>query len=536
MYEIYDHLPFGVVILNGRDLSVEYSNLAFSKIFNAQIKSLEKDIEKIIGLNNVKDILKGCFEDKINKKLRRINIMTDKYFDFIINPKEQVLEIYIYDVTEYVNEENKIKRGRDRFLNIWSEMKTKCDIMQQLRIKEKEYILHLKDVVHNMSEGLVVLDCYGKLDFCNKPAIELGNLTLEQIATAKEFFTYMDENNFADNKESLQRLYAKYIEELKPIHSFIVKLRDKSKDDFKYIELSCNPVIDKDDILINTIITINDVTEIKNNEIKLERQAKELETISKTKDEFFNMVSHELRTPLTIIQASIQLANDVYRDEISSNIGKILLKVNQSCRILLKLINNILDISKAEAGFLKVDNSPFDIVSVTENIVSSANFYAKSKGINLIFDTTEEEAIVYLDKDKYEKIILNLLSNAIKFTPEGKNITVATNMGKGYAEVKVEDEGVGIPDEKLGEIFNRFVQITNPLSNNSQGTGLGLALVKKLIDLMDGEIEVKSRLGIGTKFIIRFKIHSNNYIHTSSSFQLDSNIDNKVILEFSDIN
>lgn len=536
MYEIYDHLPFGAVILNGRDLSIEYSNLAFSKIFNVQVENLEKDIEKITGFNNVKDILKGCFENKINKKLRKVSIVPDKYFDFIINPKEQVLEIYIYDVTEYINEENKIKRGRDKFLNIWSEMKTKCDIMQQLRIKEKEYLLHLKNVVHNMSEGLIVLDGYGKLDFCNKPAIELGNLTLDQVATAKEFFKYMDENNFADNEETLKELYDKYIGNLKPIHNFIIKLRDKSKDDFKYVELNCNPVVDRNSRLINTIITINDVTEIKNNEIKLEKQAKELERISKTKDDFFNMISHELRTPLTIIQASIQLANDIYKDEISSNIEKILLKVNQNCRILLKLINNILDISKAEAGFLKVDNLPFDIVSTTENIVSSANFYARSKGINLIFDTTTEEAIVNLDKDKYEKIILNLLSNAIKFTSEGKDITVITIIEERYVEIKVKDEGVGIPAEKLGEIFNRFVQIANPLSNNSQGTGLGLALVRKLVELMEGEINVKSKLGAGTEFSIRFNIQNRNCTDISNSFQLDSSIDNKVSLEFSDIN
>ena len=536
MYEIYDELPFGVIIFSGLDLSIQYINSAFLKIFEFQDEELEKSMENNSSFNRIKNILKGCFENKVSKKLRKVNIVPGKYLDFFINAKEETLEIYTYDVTDYINEENKIKAERDKFLNIWSETKTKCDILERLRIKEKEYILHLKNVIHNMSEGLIVFDSYGNLDFYNRSVFDMGNLTLNQIENVQDFFKYIDENNFQDTKKSLQELYNTHSLNLNPIHNFIIKLRDKLKNDFKYIELNWNLVLDENKRVVNTIITMKDVTELKNNEIKLEIQTKELEKMSKSKDEFFNMISHELRTPLTIIQSSVQLANDIYRKEISSNIEKILSKVNQNCRILLKLINNILDISKAEAGFLNIDNSFFDVVSVTENIVDSANFYAKSKGVNLIFDTTKEEAVVNLDKDKYEKIILNLLSNAIKFTPKGKSVMITTIIEENYIKVKVKDEGIGIPKEKLENIFDRFVQVPNPLSNNSQGTGLGLSLVKKFVELMKGDIKVKSKLGEGTEFIVIFNVKHKNWQNERCPYRQESNINNKVDLEFSDIN
>jgi two-component system, OmpR family, phosphate regulon sensor histidine kinase PhoR len=536
MYEIYDELPFGVIIFSGLDLSIQYINSAFLKIFEFQDEELEKSMENNSSFNRIKNILKGCFENKVSKKLRKVNIVPGKYLDFFINAKEETLEIYTYDVTDYINEENKIKAERDKFLNIWSETKTKCDILERLRIKEKEYILHLKNVIHNMSEGLIVFDSYGNLDFYNRSVFDMGNLTLNQIENVQDFFKYIDENNFQDTKKSLQELYNTHSLNLNPIHNFIIKLRDKLKNDFKYIELNWNLVLDENKRVVNTIITMKDVTELKNNEIKLEIQTKELEKMSKSKDEFFNMISHELRTPLTIIQSSVQLANDIYRKEISSNIEKILSKVNQNCRILLKLINNILDISKAEAGFLNIDNSFFDVVSVTENLIDSANFYAKSKGVNLIFDTTKEEAVVNLDKDKYEKIILNLLSNAIKFTPKGKSVMITTIIEENYIKVKVKDEGIGIPKEKLENIFDRFVQVPNPLSNNSQGTGLGLSLVKKFVELMKGDIKVKSKLGEGTEFIVIFNVKHKNWQNERCPYRQESNINNKVDLEFSDIN
>ncbi|WP_243186790.1 sensor histidine kinase [Clostridium muellerianum] len=254
------------------------------------------------------------------------------------------------------------------------------------------------------------------------------------------------------------------------------------------------------------------------------------------KDEFFTIISHELRTPLTIICSSLQLAYDVYSEEITPNMDKTLSRIDQNCSRLLKLINNILDISKAEAGFLTLNNSDFDIVYVSETILNSSNSYAVSKDIELVFDTDEEEINVTLDKDKYEKILLNLLSNAIKFTPGGRKIIVSLRSEKEYFYLSVKDFGIGIDNDKISCIFDRFSQINTSLSRRAEGTGIGLALVKKIIELMEGTIKVISEVGEGTEFIVKLRKVNEKENHINNYAILTDNINDRINIEFSDIN
>lgn len=653
MYDLYDELPFSIIILESYKLNVDYINNKFIEIFNLSNEIVGIPINDINTFESIKNILNTCAKNKCSSKFKKVNILDDRYFDLMINCKDDKLEIFIYEVTEYIKKEMKVKSDREKFLSIWSEMKTKCDIIQELRTKEKTYLSYLKDVVNNISEGLIVLNKFGELDFCNKAALKITGLSIKQLSNYKAVFregcVYIDGHNYSEKE--IDQILSNYLYEQKPINGLVVRLKS-SDSSFKYIEVNCNPIKNKDNKLFNTVITIKDITQVKENEFKLKEQTKfindvvdtidvpiavldypnlnyklvnekyksiidlikynknnnmekslvpskidilknleeekikeyiyaplsvknadgnqrhfkvkfssqldsndkiskvfihalditdeirrnnELEKISRMKDEFFNAISHELRTPLTIIHASLQLANDIYKKEITDNLNKILSKIDQNCRILLKLINNILDISKAEAGFLQVNYSCFDVVYLTESLVSSVNLYAKSRGIELIFDTSEEEASVKLDRDKYEKIVLNLLSNAIKFTPANKRILVSTVFEKDFFEIKVKDEGIGIPEDKLEKIFDRFVQVNNILSRDSSGTGLGLALVKKLVDLMSGEIKVLSKIGEGTEFSIRFnnEIIKNNNL--DNLCELDPN-NNNVIIEFSELN
>nr|WP_272509096.1 ATP-binding protein [Clostridium ganghwense] len=523
MYKEYDKLPFSIIILKGSSLKIEYYNEEFSNIFKVGYNMIGKNIEQIEDFNIINNSLTKCFVHKLCKNLKKINII-DKYFDIIIKYNNNKLIVFTYEVSNYVDKEIKVKKDREKFLSISTEMKTKCDIIESIRNIEKEHLMHLRDVVNNISEGIVVLDKYGEFSFCNKSALKITGFSIEEMKNYKEMKKYIDiikEDDSDDNS--------------KDIKSLIVKIKDDKINQCKYIDVSYNHVTNNKNKLMYTVVSLKDITVMKNNEIMMKNQNKELEKITKMKDEFFNMISHELRTPLTIIHSSLQLANDIYCDEITLNIGKILIKISENCSRLLKLINNTLDISKAEAGFLQLNYSVFDIVFVTENIVSSVNFYAKSKGINLVFDTNEEEKFVKLDKDKYEKIILNLLSNAIKFTPDEKEIMVITHINDEEISIKVKDEGIGIPKEKINNIFDRFAQVNNSLSRNSEGTGLGLALVKEFVELMKGKIEVKSKVGEGTEFSIKFNnnIIANNY--DGDSINTQENIDNKVNIEFSDI-
>lgn len=605
---------------------------------------------------DVKNILINYNEKNINKYLSL------SVFPILEEHQVKGALVSLSDITEEHFKSIKINKEREQFISLSTELKTKCDIIEILRNREKEHLMHLKDVINNISEGLIVLDSMGKFSFCNRAIysiieVEPGDILNHSKISEKYEFESLSagEDNF------LCSLYSDLFKSTISVKSQVIRLIEKENGNIKYIEVNSNPIINKNNQLLYTIITLKDVTTIKEHELYAEEQARfirdvvntmdipiavleypnlkvtlcnenfgmlidcinkkkgeepkegrnlleifynekdndlletirfcgkigkeytcspypiedskgnnrfykikfkpykdrygiidrihlhasditeevnhnlELEKITKLKDEFFTVISHELRTPLTIIYSALQLANDIYKDEITPNIDKTLCRINQNCSRLLKLINNILDISKAEAGFLTLCPVTFDVVDITEFIVTSVNSYATSKGIDLIFDTNEEEFEVSMDKDKYEKILLNLLSNAVKFTPEGKRIFVKINIDKEKVMLKVKDEGVGIPEDKINYIFDRFAQVNSSLSRRAEGTGIGLSLVKKLVELMGGEIEVKSEVDKGSEFTISFdKIFIENLGENNSNI-ISESMNDKIIIEFSDV-
>lgn len=178
----------------------------------------------------------------------------------------------------------------------------------------------------------------------------------------------------------------------------------------------------------------------------------------------------------------------------------------------MKLINNLLDISKLDSGFIRLNCHNENVVSIVEDIALSLVPYVESKGIELIFDTNVEEKIMAVDSDKMERIILNLLSNAVKFTPPEGKIYVNVQCDDENVYIVVKDTGIGIPEDKLKVIFERFGQAGSTVEEN-QGSGIGLYLAKSFVCLHGGEISVKSSRGGGSEFTVRLpvKIIEENY-------------------------
>jgi len=174
----------------------------------------------------------------------------------------------------------------------------------------------------------------------------------------------------------------------------------------------------------------------------------------------------------------------------------------------LKLVNNLIDITKFELGSYKLKLENLNIVEVVEDIVLASIDYSTCKDIDLIFDTEEEEIITAIDEDKIERVMLNLLSNAIKFTNAGGNIYVYVKRVKEAVFISVEDNGIGIPKDKVNEIFNRFYQVSDPLKKHEEGSGIGLCIVEEIINLHKGKINVYSELNKGTKFEIILPVYT----------------------------
>jgi len=233
---------------------------------------------------------------------------------------------------------------------------------------------------------------------------------------------------------------------------------------------------------------------------------KELIIANKVQGEFLVNISHELKTPLNVIFSTAQLF-DMYckRGSLENNkdsIIKYIESIKQNSYRLSKLINNIVDLSKIDTGFFKLNLSNNNIVKVVEDIVMSVTTLTDSKGLNIIFDTDIEEKIIACDPEKIERIVLNLLSNAIKFSNEGDEIFVDIKDKTEFVEISVKDNGIGIEDKYLDMIFARFKQVDKSLSRNTEGTGVGLSLVKSIVELHGGSVYAESELGKGSKFTV----------------------------------
>jgi len=244
----------------------------------------------------------------------------------------------------------------------------------------------------------------------------------------------------------------------------------------------------------------------------IEAQADKLRELDRFKTRFFANLSHEFRTPLTMIIGPLEnLISGAYGtvSEAAVRQGQIMLRNAQR---LLRLINQLLDLSKLEAGKMELRSRERNIVPFVEGVVYSCIPLAETKKIALTFTSNVEKVSLHFEPDKLEKVFFNLLSNALKFTPAEGTIDVAVtdlpepreDMPEGAVEVRVRDTGKGIPAKDLPHVFDRFHQVDGSNTREHEGTGIGLALVQELVLLHKGEIDVTSELGVGSTFTVRF--------------------------------
>ena len=242
---------------------------------------------------------------------------------------------------------------------------------------------------------------------------------------------------------------------------------------------------------------------------ELERiEGEKLRELDQMKSRFFANISHEFRTPLTLLLGPIEKWKEKAKDEdLQRDLGM----MQRNARRLLRLINQLLDISKLEARSMKLHASPGNIVTFARGIAQSFQSVAANKRITLKIESESDQIELYFDRDKMEKILSNLLSNAFKFTAQGGEVMVEisnpkSEISKQTVTVTVSDTGIGILAEEIPHIFDRFYQVDGSQTRDQEGTGIGLALVKELVVVHHGTISVKSEVGKGTEFTIQLPL------------------------------
>lgn len=384
-------------------------------------------------------------------------------------------------------------------------------------MKEEIY----RNIIKNSKIAYLIIGC--KKNYHNKYT------SIEVIEQSKEFekvFKILTKNNILDSDITeliINNWINKKFKDNK-FNEFVEEIKNKGEKKLQYI----SDVNGK-----NTVVNIYYLNEyfilIFNMDYDLED--------NKLKLDFFVNISHELRTPVNLISSTIQLIKLNLKNlskEDANIISKYIDIMESNSMRLIRLINNLIDSTKIDAGFVKFTPINADIIKFIEDVCDSVVDYVDFNKMNLIFDTDREEEIVLFDPDIIERILLNLLSNAVKFNKVDGTIYVNLYTKDDEIRITVRDEGIGIPKEKLSSIFKRFEQIQTKNKIEKQGSGIGLYLVKSLVTLHGGNIKVESKVNEGSKFIVTIP---KKVLENGEELVIDEKekANRKVNIEFSDI-
>lgn len=349
-------------------------------------------------------------------------------------------------------------------------------------------------VVGSMMDGLVTFDEIGSVETVNKAALAIFGHSEEEIVgqSVNKFIPKLLKNGRVDADAA---------------SGFMRETSAKRSDGFEFpLEFSLSEVLVADRRLY--VATVRDISERKRIEQEIILKNQELEQANKLKSEFLANMSHELRTPLNSIIGFSEVLKDGVTGKLNAEQEEYATDIFESGHHLLSLVNDILDLAKIEAGRMTLMPEVVDVGGVIEKSVSMLKEKALDKGLKISMKIEEGIEGIVLDGRKFKQIIYNLLSNAVKFTDSGGSVSIEASMvkidSKEFFEVVVSDNGIGIAPDELDKLFTPFVQLDASMSRRYEGTGLGLAMVKRLMGLHNGTVRVESETAKGTSFTIRF--------------------------------
>ncbi len=366
------------------------------------------------------------------------------------------------------------------------------------RVQERTAELRLLSTVASQSKnGVLIMDIKGVTEWVNDGLLRMTGYTREEFIGQYPAAILSGENTSARATERIVRA----VRDRKPFLEEILYYT-KSGDEV-WVEVSCNPMTDENAVMSGYIAIITDVTARRMDHLNLVKARIEAERSNEAKSLFLSTMSHEIRTPLNGIMGMTQLLAGT---KLDSEQKAHLKTVQGSCSTLLAIVNDVLDMSKIEAGALELEETPFNLQDLISSTLTPFQTLASEKGLSLNLGKLPDlKKEVIGDPVRIRQVLWNLVSNAIKFTKQGSvNISLALEGAdeNQTAILKVRDTGEGIAPDRLKDIFDPFTQEDNTITRKFGGTGLGLSIVKKLIELMHGDISVESTVGEGTCFTV----------------------------------
>ena len=358
----------------------------------------------------------------------------------------------------------------------------------------------LMDFMNNVPDVIYFKDTKGRLILVNKAHAKGLGLKPEEVAGKTDFDIFP--------KKRAQRMAKDDEYVFKTGKPIIDKIERATRPDGldNYVSTTKIPRYDNKGKLVGLIGITRDVTRrmhlerIREERVRMEKKLELLEEMNRIKSDFISAVSHELRTPLAIVKQLVMLIYEETAGPLTHKQKEILVKTRHNIDRLKNIIDQLLDISRIERKKLSLH---YSLVNLNDLLKDSAEFFnemAGEKNITLNYHLPKNEIIIFIDAERIIQIVTNLINNAIKFTEENGTIDVEVKVLETKVRIGVIDTGIGIAAEDLPKVFSKFVQVSKSESTEKKGVGLGLSIVKELVEKHGGEIWAESRLGVGSKF------------------------------------
>lgn len=434
------------------------------------------------------------------------------------------------NLNNMIKEEKRLKQEKHKNLKKAKDLTRKLNkVNKDLRESQRLFKLNFEE----SNVGMAICDLNFKFIKINKALSKMLGYTREELKEKKTTDLIVEEDL---NKYSTQNVQMNYNRQ----YTTNLVLRYHSKEgNIVWIRENITLVKDDNDEPVYYLKQMEDITRKKEAEKQIQEQKEKLE-YNKIKTRFFAKVSHELKTPLNLILTSLHMLNKKFAamniDE-DFNGNRYIRLIKQNSYRLLRLVNNIIDLTKIDSNTFELNIANVDIVKIMKEIIDSTSDYVENKNRNFTFNCHIDKRVIACDPFNIERIMLNLISNAVKFTDENDYIIIEIDEDKmeEHIIITVEDTGIGIKKEKLNMIFEQFRQVDESFTRNNEGSGIGLSIVKSIVELHDGDILVESEFGEGTKFTISLPIKTVEDEDELEDQEINSNLIDKISVEFSDI-
>ena len=496
--------------------------------------------------------------DKLNKQFYNYNTIRDIKILFICRIIILLFMIFlgaveftnIYPQTSFVNKLNCIgliflnfihvylvyticfrdiikRPNRNLYYNLLDErekLKQNIEKIEEVNFNMEYYKIIYEQLLKNMPSGIIISHKH-KIMFVNNKVLKLFKLDSEENIINKNISDLI----YKEDREKYDKTI-KSIDKNEKKESVIHTRFSYNNVMFEAQEIRFYETVHQKTFQVSIIDSIED-------KIKLEDAKRELQlrdVMEKTRDEVLSNISHEFKTPVNVIYSTVQIQDLNLQKEDYDKILEFNKLIKQNCNRLIRLINNFIDSTKLENNKVEIHKKRVNIVSITEDITMSVINFAKRQKIDVVFDAEQEELYCDIDIDQMERIMLNILSNAIKYNKPNGNIDVIVKDRKEKVYIDVIDSGIGIPKDRINTIFDRFERMENKNAVIKEGSGIGLSIVKKLVDALDGEINIESEVDKGTTVRLIFK-KSKNQNGIEEVYDISQHLEEKVNLEMSDI-